>query len=67
MTALTVNNIVVVPIRSGVGLRLGANVGLFEVHPDGDLEPVLTSRTSPHWRFLPRFATNACRLSRDLG
>ena len=27
MTALTANRIVVVPIRSGVGLRLGANVG----------------------------------------
>ncbi len=27
MTALTGNNIVVVPIRSGIGLRLGANVG----------------------------------------
>jgi hypothetical protein len=27
MTALTANNIVLVPIRSGVGLRLGANVG----------------------------------------
>ncbi len=27
MTALTANNIVVVPIRSGVGLRLGANFG----------------------------------------
>lgn len=27
MTALTFNNIVVVPIRSGVGLRLGANIG----------------------------------------
>jgi len=27
MTALTASNIVVVPIRSGVGLRLGANVG----------------------------------------
>jgi hypothetical protein len=27
MTALTANNIVVVPIRSGVGLRLGANLG----------------------------------------
>ena len=27
MTALTANNIVVVPIRSGLGLRLGANVG----------------------------------------
>ena len=27
MTVLTFNNVVVVPIRSGVGLRLGANVG----------------------------------------
>ena len=27
MTALTGNNIVVVPIRSGIGLRLGANLG----------------------------------------
>jgi hypothetical protein len=27
MTALTANNIVVVPIRAGVGLRLGANLG----------------------------------------
>jgi hypothetical protein len=27
MTALTANNIVVVPIRSGVGMRLGANIG----------------------------------------
>jgi len=27
MTALTANGVVVVPIRSGVGLRLGANVG----------------------------------------
>jgi hypothetical protein len=27
MTALTANEIVVVPIRAGVGLRLGANIG----------------------------------------
>ena len=27
MTALTANDIVLVPIRSGVGLRLGANLG----------------------------------------
>jgi len=27
MTALTADNIVLVPIRAGVGLRLGANVG----------------------------------------
>lgn len=35
MTALTANNIVLVPIRSGVGLRLGANLGYlkFTSHP----------------------------------
>jgi len=35
MTALTANNIVLVPIRSGVGLRLGANLGYlkFTQHP----------------------------------
>lgn len=35
MTALTANDIVVVPIRSGVGLRLGANLGYlkFTAHP----------------------------------
>jgi hypothetical protein len=27
MTALTGNDVVVVPIRSGLGLRLGANIG----------------------------------------
>ena len=35
MTALTANNIVLVPIRSGVGFRLGANLGYlkFTDHP----------------------------------
>jgi hypothetical protein len=35
MTALTANDIVVVPIRTGVGLRLGANLGYvkFTPHP----------------------------------
>jgi hypothetical protein len=33
MTALTIDNIVVVPIRSGVGLRLGANVGYLKFTP----------------------------------
>ena len=47
MTALTANNIVVVPIRSGVGLRLGANVGYLKFTPTGDLEPVLTGGTRP--------------------
>ena len=43
MTALTANNIVLVPIRSGVGLRLGANVGYLKFTPERDLEPVLTA------------------------
>ena len=33
MTALTGNDIVVVPIRSGVGLGLGANVGYLKFTP----------------------------------
>ncbi len=33
MTALTGNDMVVVPIRSGVGLRLGANVGYLKFTP----------------------------------
>src|SRR6516225_12165562 len=33
MTALTANNVVLVPIRSGVGLRLGANVGYLKFTP----------------------------------
>ena len=33
MTALTANDIVVVPIRSGVGLRLGANLGYLKFTP----------------------------------
>ena len=42
MTALTANNIVVVPIRSGVGLRLGANVGYLKFTTRTHLEPVLS-------------------------
>jgi hypothetical protein len=33
MTALAFDNVVVVPIRSGVGLRLGANVGYLKFTP----------------------------------
>jgi len=33
MTVLTANNMVLVPIRSGVGLRLGANVGYVKFTP----------------------------------
>jgi hypothetical protein len=39
MTALTYNNIVVVPIRSGVGLRLGANIGYLKFTPAATWNP----------------------------
>jgi hypothetical protein len=39
MTALTANNIVVVPIRSGVGVRLGANVGYLKFTPSPTWNP----------------------------
>ncbi len=39
MTALTANNIVVVPIRSGVGLRLGANIGYLKFTPAATWNP----------------------------
>jgi hypothetical protein len=39
MTALTANDIVVVPIRSGVGLRLGANVGYLKFTPKATWNP----------------------------
>jgi len=39
MTALTSNDIVVVPIRSGVGLRLGANVGYLKFTPFSTWNP----------------------------
>jgi len=39
MTALTANNIVVVPIRSGIGLRLGANIGYLKFTPRATWNP----------------------------
>jgi hypothetical protein len=39
MTALTANKIVVVPIRTGVGLRLGANVGYLKFTPKATWNP----------------------------
>jgi hypothetical protein len=39
MTALTANDIVVVPIRSGVGLRLGANIGYLKFTPEATWNP----------------------------
>ena len=40
MTALTANNVVVVPIRSGVGFRLGANVGYLKFTPKATWNPL---------------------------
>ena len=39
MTALTANNVVLVPIRSGIGLRLGANVGYLKFTPTSTWNP----------------------------
>jgi hypothetical protein len=39
MTALTADKIVVVPIRSGVGLRLGANIGYLKFTPKATWNP----------------------------
>jgi hypothetical protein len=39
MTVLTASNIFVVPIRSGVGLRLGANVGYVKFTPEPTWNP----------------------------
>lgn len=39
MTALTANDIVLVPIRSGVGLRLGASVGYLKFTPVSTWNP----------------------------
>lgn len=39
MTALTYNNIVLVPIRSGIGLRLGANIGYLKYTPKATWNP----------------------------
>jgi hypothetical protein len=40
MTALTANRIVLVPIRSGVGLRLGANIGYLKFTPQATWNPL---------------------------
>ncbi len=39
MTALTAHNIVVVPIRSGIGFRLGANIGYLKFTPKPTWNP----------------------------
>jgi len=40
MTALTANHIVLVPVRSGVGLRLGANIGYLKFTPKATWNPL---------------------------
>ena len=40
MTALASGNVIVVPIRSGVGLRLGANVGYLKFTPQATWNPL---------------------------
>src|SRR6202163_3492880 len=39
MTALTANNIVLAPMRSGVGVRMGANVGYLKFTPQSTWNP----------------------------
>ena len=39
MTALTASNVVLVPIRSGVGFRLGANLGYLKFTPSATWNP----------------------------
>jgi hypothetical protein len=39
MTALTANDVVLVPIRSGVGFRLGANLGYLKFAPQSTWNP----------------------------
>ena len=39
----THGNVTLAPIRAGVGLRLGANIGYLKYTPQSDVEPVLKS------------------------
>jgi hypothetical protein len=39
MTVLTSNGVVVIPIRSGIGVRLGANVGYLKFTPEATWNP----------------------------
>jgi hypothetical protein len=40
MTVLAANNVVLIPIRSGVGVRLGANIGYLKFTPDATWNPL---------------------------
>ncbi len=66
MTALTADNIVLVPIRSGVGLRLGANIGYLKFTPKATWNPfvraTICARSYPENRF-PGFRDRAYLLT----
>ena len=59
MTALTANNIIMVPIRSGVGLRLGANLGYLK----------FTERPTwnPFWAFSGRIGRRLGNVASNVG
>src|SRR5260221_2092873 len=62
MTALTANSIVLVPIRSGIGLRLGANIGYLKYTPRATWNPFLphsNARLPAHRRLWLRIHVNA--------
>src|SRR5262249_49277201 len=58
MTALTANNIVLVPIRSGIGLRLGAHIGYLQYTPSPTWD---TFCCETGWRPWPRCPRRFCR------
>ena len=70
-------NVLLVPVRTGVGARLGVNVGYLKLTEAADLEPVLIEaacRSRYTWSAVaPRFASGAplltlrCRLSDGTG
>src|SRR5260370_16640796 len=64
MTALTMNNIVVVPVRTGVGIRLGANVGYLKFTPTATWNPFCTGHelAAPHSLTSPPLPTPPARM-----
>ena len=62
-TALTAGDVVVVPVRSGVGARLGLNLGYLKFTLAIHLEPVLTSRRFLSAIFSGEHAPQTCARS----
>ena len=52
MTVMKSGNVVLVPIRSGVGARPGINVGYLKFTKEADLEPVLSGTLRPSLAFV---------------